>query len=82
MRHASRRVLIIAPALREWTVMNDVAGRIEELEVKAAESALIADLTTDWGVRTYNSRLARELRQAADLLRRRGKIVRGEGELL
>jgi len=61
--------------------MSDVAGRIEELEVKAAESALIADLTTDWEVRTYNSRLARELRQAADLLRLRAKILQGEAEL-
>lgn len=61
--------------------MYDVAGRIEELEVKAAESALIANLTTDWEVRTYNSRLARELRQAAELLRRRAKVVRGEAEL-
>ena len=61
--------------------MSDVAGRIEELEVKAAESALIADLTTDWEVRTYNSRLARELRQAADLLRLRAKILKGEAEL-
>jgi len=62
--------------------MSDVAGRIEELEVKAAESALIADLTTDWEVRTYNSRLAKELRQAAEMLRLRVKVVRGEGELL
>ena len=39
--------------------MSDVAGRIEELEVKAAESALIADLTTDWEVRTYKPGLPR-----------------------
>ena len=58
--------------------MNDLAGRIEELEVKAAESALIADLTTDWEVRTYNSRLAKDLREAANNLRRRAKIVGGE----
>lgn len=50
--------------------MDDVAGRIEELEIKAAESALIADLSTDWQVRTYNMRLARELREVADSLRR------------
>lgn len=55
--------------------MSDVAGRIEELEVKAAESALIADLTTNWEVRTYNSRLARDLREAADHLRRRAKMA-------
>jgi hypothetical protein len=57
--------------------MDDVAGRIEELEVKAAESALIADLTTDWEVRTYNSRLARDLREAAETLRRRAKDADG-----
>ena len=50
--------------------MNDMAGRIEELEIKAAESALIADLTTDWEVRAFNSRLAKDLREAADVLRR------------
>jgi hypothetical protein len=58
--------------------MNDLRGRIEELEVKAAESALIADLTTNWEIRTYNSRLAKDLREAGDLLRRRAKVVRGE----
>lgn len=58
--------------------MNDLRGRIEELEVKAAESALIADLTANWEIRTYNSRLAKDLREAADLLRRRAKVVRGE----
>ena len=55
--------------------MNDLRGRIEELEVKAAESALIADLTTNWEIRTYNSRLAKDLREAADLLRRRAKMA-------
>lgn len=57
--------------------MADVAGRIEELEVKAAESALIADLTTDREVRVYNSRLAKDLREAADILRRRRAEVVG-----
>jgi hypothetical protein len=57
--------------------MSDVRGRIEELEVKAAESALIADLTTDWEVRTYNSRLAKDLREAAENLRRRARNVAG-----
>jgi hypothetical protein len=56
-------------------VMTDINGRIEELEVKAAESALIADLTTDWEVRTYNSRLAKDLREAADTLRRCMRVV-------
>jgi hypothetical protein len=55
--------------------MNDIAGRIEELEVKAAESALIANLTTDREIRVYNARLAKDLRQAADDLRRRAKIA-------
>lgn len=58
--------------------MNDLRGRIEELEVKAAESALIADLTTDWEIRAYNSRLAKDLRDAADVLRRRAKGIRSE----
>ena len=56
--------------------MDDIGGRIEELEIKAAESALIADLTTDWEVRTYNSRLARDLREAAARLRRRAVAAR------
>jgi hypothetical protein len=55
--------------------MIDVAGRIEELEVKAAKSALLADLSTNWEVRAYNSRLARDLREAADRLRRRAKMA-------
>jgi hypothetical protein len=55
--------------------MTDINGRIEELEVKAAESALIADLTTDWEVRTYNSRLAKDLREAANTLRRCHRVV-------
>ena len=58
--------------------MDDIAGRIEELEVKAAESALIADLSTDWEIRTYNSRLAKDLREAADRLRRRAKTAAGK----
>jgi hypothetical protein len=64
--------------LREGHVMNDVAGRIEELEVKAAESALIADLTTNWEVRQYNAMLARDLRLAAESLRQRARIIKGE----
>jgi hypothetical protein len=38
--------------------------------MKAAESALIADLTTDSEVRIYNSRLTKDLRDAAERLRR------------
>jgi hypothetical protein len=55
--------------------MSELAVRIEELEVKAAESALIADLTTDWETRVYNARLAKDLRTAAESLRRRAKIA-------
>ena len=55
--------------------MNELAGRIEELEVKAAESALIADLSTNREVRIHNSRLAKDLRAAAEDLRRRAKAA-------
>jgi hypothetical protein len=55
--------------------MDDLEGRIEELEVKAAESALIADLATDWEIRTYNSRLAKDLEAAAETLRRRARAI-------
>ena len=55
--------------------MNDLTRRIEELEVKAAESALIADLTTDWETRVYNARLAKDLGAAAESLRRRAIIA-------
>jgi len=53
--------------------MDELAGEIKELEVKAAESALIADLSTNREIRTYNARLARDLREAADGLRLRAK---------
>lgn len=56
--------------------MDNLEGRIEELEVKAAESALIADLATDWEIRTYNSRLAKDLEAAAETLRRRARAIR------
>lgn len=55
--------------------MDDDAGKIEELEVKAAESALIADLSTNQEVRTYNSRLAKDLREAANRLRLRARAA-------
>ncbi len=58
--------------------MTDLTGRIEELEVQAAESALIADLTTDSEVRMYNSRLAKDLREAAERLRHRARRAKGE----
>ena len=69
VRERARGVLLSGQHM-ERDAMDDFAGRIEELEIRAAESALIADLTTDWEVRTYNSRLARELRDAAACLRR------------
>ena len=74
MRQRMERALIIASALGR-DIMNNLTERIEELEVKAAESALIADLTTDWDTRVYNARLAKDLRAAADNLRRRAKIA-------
>ena len=77
MREGNRRVLMTLAAPGRDT-MDDIAGRIEELEVKAAESALIADLSTDWEIRTYNSRLAKDLREAADRLRRRAKTAAGK----
>ena len=58
--------------------MDDDAGRIEELEVKAAESELIADLSPDWKIRTYNSRLAKQLREAAASLRSRAKAIQAD----
>lgn len=48
--------------------MIDLQQRIEEIEIKAAESALLAELATDPDVRTYNVRLAHELREFADKL--------------
>ncbi len=39
----------------------DIQSRIDELEKRAAESALIAGLATDPEARMYNSGLARQL---------------------
>ena len=52
--------------------MNEAEQRIEELEVKAAESDLIANLATDRKVRVYNSRLAKELNEIVHELRAGG----------
>jgi len=76
MRKHEKRVL-------NWSVgggdaMDDITGKIEELEVKAAESALIAYLTPDWEIRTYNSRLARDLLEAAADLRRRAEALKSD----
>jgi hypothetical protein len=59
--------------------MNNLAGHIEELEIKAAESALIADLSTDREARTTNSRLAEELREGAARLRRQQAAANDNG---
>jgi uncharacterized coiled-coil protein SlyX len=50
--------------------MDDAEQRIEELEIKAAESALIANLATDRKARVNNSRIADELSELVDELRK------------
>ncbi|MCA1454581.1 hypothetical protein I6F35_15310 [Bradyrhizobium sp. BRP22] len=45
--------------------MNELDKRIERLERRAAESALIADLSPRAEIRIHNIRLADELRQVA-----------------
>ena len=55
--------------------MRDVQKRIDEIEIQAAESALIADLATDHEARIYNGRLARELREFATDLRRQAQTT-------
>jgi dynactin complex subunit len=49
--------------------MNEAEQQIEELEIKAAESDLIANLATDRTARVYNSRLAKELNEMVHELR-------------
>lgn len=49
--------------------MSDREKRIEEIEVRAAESELIANLATSAEVRAYNSRLSEELHRIAESLR-------------
>ena len=75
MRKLVRDVLIILRA-QGRDAMTDIAERIEELEIKAAESALIADLSTSRVTRSYNSRLAQDLREAAAKLRSRADVLR------
>lgn len=55
--------------------MQDIQKRIDEIESQAAESALIADLATDYEARIYNGRLARELREFAADLRKQAQIT-------
>jgi hypothetical protein len=56
--------------------MQDIQKRIDEIEIQAAESALIADLATDHEARIYNGKLARELREFATDLRRQAQTTR------
>lgn len=49
--------------------MTDLQREIDEIETKAAESALIANLATDPEARALNTRLAQELRERAEKLR-------------
>ena len=51
--------------------MTDLHKQIDDLEQRAAESALIAGLATDPEARLYNTGLARELREIATKLRER-----------
>lgn len=51
------------------TLVIELRKRIDELEVRAAESALIADLATDPDARAYNARLAQNLREYIARLR-------------
>ena len=50
--------------------MTDPRQQIEDVESKAAESELLGTLSADEEVRIYNRRLAVELKQYADRLRR------------
>jgi hypothetical protein len=49
----------------------ELRKQIDDLERRAAESALIAGLATDPEARLYNTSLARELGDAAARLRKR-----------
>ncbi|MCA6100657.1 hypothetical protein [Bradyrhizobium australafricanum] len=55
--------------------MQDIQKRIDEIDVQAAESALIADLATDYEARIYNGRRARQLREFAADLRQQTQIT-------
>ncbi|QOG23423.1 hypothetical protein [Bradyrhizobium sp. SEMIA] len=50
--------------------MTNLRQQIEDAESKAAESELLGNLSADEEVRIYNRRLAVELKQHADRLRR------------
>jgi hypothetical protein len=49
--------------------VTNLKQRIEDIELKAAESDLLSTLSTDDEVRIYNRRLTVELRQYAQKLR-------------
>jgi hypothetical protein len=49
--------------------MTDLQKQIDEIETKAAESALIANLATDPEARAFNTRLTQELRERVERLR-------------
>jgi len=64
------RTPFCAPASSpERAAMVDLQERIDDIEKRAAESALIAKLATDPETRRYNASLARELRDIAVKLR-------------
>ena len=62
--------------------MQDIQKRIDEIEVQAAESALIADLATDYEARIHNGKLARQLRELAADLRKQAQITGNVGPSL
>jgi uncharacterized coiled-coil protein SlyX len=53
--------------------MTDIEKRIAELECKAAESSMLAELATSAEARLYNKRLAIELSELAQLERDKAK---------
>jgi hypothetical protein len=50
--------------------MTDLQTRIDDLEKRSAESALIAKLATKPATRAYNLNIATRLQREADLLRK------------
>lgn len=51
--------------------MTDLQKRIDDLEKRSAESALIARLASEPDTRAYNLSLATQLQREAELLRKR-----------
>ena len=50
--------------------VTDLEKRVEDIEAKAAESELLGNLSMDAEARVYNRRLAIELKEYAQRLRR------------